>query len=558
MTGNAQLWGWLDQGEDDPLAGKPLAEAFIQDILALRRLKLTMPLPFDPLKVRPSRLTRGARRALQDRFGEGFSEDPALRARKSLGQSYPDQISRRLGVIDNPVDAIVCPASLGEALALLKLAADHRMRVKAAGGATNVIGAFDARADRRPVIAADMTRLNKVVGISVMDRTVTAEAGVYLPDLEAALSQRGLTLGHFPQSFYGATLGGSIACNGAGQRSDGYGRIADNLISAVVATPSGEWRTETFRHASEGPWLGGLLAGSEGTLGLICSITLKAFAKPQAVEDRAWFLPDFETGAQITRELAQEGHALSMLRLSDEDETEFLSGFRLAMASKERAGILQRAFLRLKGAPKRPALLLAGFEGRAGERDAAFQRLAALAKARNGVALGAGPGASWRKTRYDLPYLRESLMRRGLGADTFETMVPWSRIEELRTHVTGTLREITSSTLGAESARAAVMCHLSHSYPEGACLYFTLIFPREDNALGQWRIIKSSVNAAISASGGAVSHHHGVGADNAHSLADMKGDAGLRILAALKAELDPGNVLASGMERIFPHGKIKA
>jgi alkyldihydroxyacetonephosphate synthase len=558
MTGNAQLWGWLDQGEQDPLAGKPVAEAYIQDMLGLRRLKLTMPLPFDPAKVRPSRLTRKARSALLDRFGEGFSEDPALRARKSLGQSYPDQIRRRLGVIDNPVDAIVCPANLGDALALLKLAADHRMRVKAAGGTTNVIGAFDARADRRPVIAADMTRMNKVIEISVMNRTATAEAGVLLPDLEAALSQHSLTLGHFPQSFHGATLGGSIACNGAGQRSDGYGRIADSLISAVVATPSGEWRTQPFRHASEGPWLGGLLAGSEGMLGLICAVTLKVFAKPQAVEDRAWFLPDFETGADIIRELAQEGHALSMLRLSDEDETGFLSGFRLAMAGKDRAGILQRAFLRLKHAPTRPALLIAGFEGRAGERDAAYQRLNALAKVRNGVSLGAGPGASWRKSRYDLPYLRESLMRRGLGVDTFETAVPWSRISELRTHVTGTLREITASTLGAQSGRAAVMCHLSHCYPEGACLYFTLIFPREDNALRQWRIIKSSVNAAISGGGGAVSHHHGVGADNADTLADVKGDTGRRMLAALKAELDPGNVLASGMERIFPQGKNKA
>jgi alkyldihydroxyacetonephosphate synthase len=422
MTGDRQLWGWLEQGDHDPLAGKPMAETFLRDMLGLQRLKLTMPLPFDPVKIRPSRLTQRMRKALRERFGEsGLSEDTALRAHKSLGQSYPDQIKRRQGLVDNPVDAVVCPESLAEALTLLQLAATCRFRVQATGGATNVVGAFEPHADRRPVIAADMTRLNKVIEISAADRTVTAQAGILLPDLEEALSRRGLTLGHFPQSFHGATLGGSIACNGAGQRSDGYGRISENFISAVVATPSGEWRTEPFRHAAEGPSFGGLIAGSEGLLGLICAATLKVRAKPQAVEDRAWFFPDFDLGVEVTQELAQQGHTLSMLRLSDEDETQFLSGFRLAMAGKNQADLLQRMFLSMKRAPKRPALLLAGFEGRRQDQSKAFEHLNSLAYARGAISLGTKPGASWRKGRYDLPYLRESLMRRGLGVDTFET-----------------------------------------------------------------------------------------------------------------------------------------
>jgi alkyldihydroxyacetonephosphate synthase len=117
---------------------------------------------------------------------------------------------------------------------------------------------------------------------------------------------------------------------------------------------------------------------------------------------------------------------------------------------------------------------------------------------------------------------------------------------------------MTASTLGANAGRAAVMCHLSHSYPDGACLYFTVIFPREENALRQWRIIKSAVSASIEACGGAASHHHGAGADHADAVSLRKGDAGVRLLTALKVELDPDNVLAGGMERMWPQGKNKA
>jgi alkyldihydroxyacetonephosphate synthase len=559
MTNTAHLWGWLGQGDSDPLAGKPMAEDFLRDLLGLERLEATMPLPFDRTKVRPSRLTRKVRSALKERFGEeGFREDPLLRAHKSLGQSYPDQIRRRSRLIDNPVDAVVRCASLADALSLLQLAAEFGFRVTVTGGATNVTAALQPSPDRRALVAADMTRMDKVLDISVSDRTVTAEAGILLPDLEAALGAKGLTLGHFPQSFHGATLGGSIACNGAGQRSDGYGRIAENMISAVVATPSGEWRTEPFRHAAEGPWLGGLLPGSEGLLGLICAVTLKVFPKPEVIEDRAYFMPNFEAGTEAVRLLAQRGHDFSMLRLSDAAETAFLTDFRLAMSGRSRATLLQRTVLRLKSAPKNPSLLLAGFEGAWVERGEAFGELNGVARRLGGVALGTRPGASWRKGRYDLPYLRESLMRRGIGVDTFETFVPWSALAVLKTRVEATLKEITASTLGAKSGHPIVLCHLSHSYPEGACLYFTLIFPRDENALQQWRIIKSSVNAEIMACGGAASHHHGVGADHADAAAAHKGGLGRRLLAALKAELDPDNILSGGMERILPHGKIKA
>ena len=145
-------------------------------------------------------------------------------------------------------------------------------------------------------------------------------------------------------------------------------------------------------------------------------------------------------------------------------------------------------------------------------------------------------------------YLRESLLRRGIGVDTFETAVPWSEAQALHDRLCETLMEITTATLSGARGKAAVMCHLSHSYPEGACLYFTLVFPQNGNPLVQWRVIKSAVMAAVSEHGGAVSHHHGVGADHAAMAALDRGPLALGVLKSLKSALDPDNLIATGID----------
>ena len=548
MRAEKPLYGWLDQGDGDPLDGKPLAKEMLRHMLGMTALQEVPPKPFAPASIRASRLTKTAQEALREHFGdERLSLDPTERARLSLGQSYPDQIRRRSGDVGPAADAVLRPKSAEECLALLKCASQFRFCVTPVGGGSNVVGAIGAGPDKRPWVIADLTLMNRVIDISSVNQTVEAEAGISLGDLEKALSPKGLTLGHFPQSFHGATLGGSIACNGAGQRSDHYGRLSGNFLSACLATPKGLWKTEPFRHAASGPWLGGLVPGAEGMFGLICSATLRLHKAPETVEDRAWFFPSFESGCEAVRNLAQEGHGLAMLRLSDESETQFLSQFRLAMAGSAHAPLVQRLALKLKRTPPRPALLIAGFEGKRAECNETFNALGFRLRAVGGVALGRRPGESWRRGRYELPYLRESLLRLGVGVDTFETAVPWSDAQGLREGVCETLKEIVAATLGGQEGKAAVMCHLSHSYPEGACLYFTLVFPQNDNPLIQSHVIKSAVMAAVSERGGTVSHHHGVGDDHVEMAAMDKGPLALAALRSLKSAFDPENLIASGI-----------
>ena len=555
MDEKTALWGWLDQGDLDPLAGKKKAEDLIRHLLGLSELRHTPPELFNPAALRRSRLGKAARTALHARFGAaGFSEDSVKRARLSLGQSYPDQLKRRSGIVENPVDAIVSPTSVIDATDLLKLATIHKFSVTAAGGASNVVGAFNVSGDKRPRIVADMTQMGDVIEISGQDHTVSAQAGITLPALETALNARGLTLGHFPQSFHGATLGGSIACNGAGQRSDGYGRLQDNLVRAEIATPSGLWATESFRHAASGPWLGGLVAGSEGLLGLLCNVTMRVHAGPEIVEDRAWYFPDFDSACNAVRHAAQNGHNLSMLRVSDAEETNFLGRFSNAMAGRDNPPFLHRLVLAAKRVPPRPVLLIAGFEGPRSKMKAAFDELGATSSRHGAVSLGRRPGASWRKGRYNLPYLRESLMSRGLGVDTFETALPWHALQDAHVTVKQALKEIIATSRGSLPGNAAVMCHLSHCYPEGACLYFTAIFPRNDDALAQWRVIKAQASETIIRAGGTISHHHGIGADHAEYAGVEKGELGLSLLRAVKLALDPENVMVGGASSLFKQG----
>ena len=543
----AKLWGWLDADHPDPLATAPKVDGWLAGMLGLPELTRTPPSPLDPAKVRETRLTAEMVAALEAAVGGGVSLDPAVRAHRTVGQSYPDQLERRAGKVRDVVDAVAFPENAVEAGRLLDAAGQHGFRVTPAGGGTSVVGGFDAPRDKRPLVVADTTHLDRVE-IAAADGTVTAGAGVRLDRLDEVLSHSNVTIGHYPQSFHGATVGGAIAANGSGQRSDLYGRIADRLVSARMATPSGLWSTEAFREASAGPWLGGLVAGSEGLFGILTDATLRLQAAPEHVEDRAWLAPSFEAGLRAARDLAQAGHGLAMMRVSDEAETAFLTGFRLARAGADVPPLLERTLLLVKRAPRRPALVIAGYEGSNQGTGRAFAQASGALRKAGATSLGSRPGASWRKSRYDLPHLRESLMARGLGVDTFETAASWSKLPALHAAVRAAITDAVGGTLEG-TGHAAVLCHAGHAYPEGACLYFTAIFPRAVDALEQWRAIKKAATQAIVANGGALSHHHGLGADHAPWLKDEKGAIGVALLTALARTLDPRRIMSVGASR---------
>jgi alkyldihydroxyacetonephosphate synthase len=389
--------------------------------------------------------------------------------------------------------------------------------------------------------------MDRLIEVNTTDNTATAEAGIYGPTLDKALRAQGVTLGHYPQSFEFSTLGGWIAHRGAGQQSGRYGRADKWLVSAKLATPRGLLTTEDFPASSAGPRITDLVLGSEGAFGVITEATFATRAAPVVSQYSAWLFHDFARGAAAIRRAVQERLPFAMLRLSDAEETRFYRAFSEVGKKPGLSGRLANMFLKSRGFDSNACAMIAGFEGDAASVDRARKQFATIAKGLGALSAGSSAGERWYQGRFHGPYLREPMMDRGLGIDTLETAAHWSKLDGLYAGVKKALEDSMRETAPRPGARGIVMCHISHSYPDGASLYFTYIFPRALHGdVAQWQTIKRAATDAIVANGGTISHHHGVGEDHLPWIEQEKGALGVDILRAIKSTLDPKGILNPG------------
>jgi alkyldihydroxyacetonephosphate synthase len=170
--------------------------------------------------------------------------DPAGRLAHARGQSLPDWVALRAGLIDTFPDGVAYPASDEEVRALLAYARRSEARLVPYGGGTSVVGHINPLPGRRPVLTVDLGRLNRLISLDETSQLATLEAGIAGPVLENQLRARGYTLGHFPQSFEYSTLGGWIATRSSGQQSYHYGRIEELFAGGHIETP---WVISTCR-----------------------------------------------------------------------------------------------------------------------------------------------------------------------------------------------------------------------------------------------------------------------------------------------------------------------
>jgi alkyldihydroxyacetonephosphate synthase len=315
-----------------------------------------------------------------------------------------------------------------------------------------------------------------------------------------------------------------------------------------VASPTGPWSTENFPASAAGPRFGDLLVGSEGLLGVITDATVKIHSKPAVKDYRGYLFKTFADGVSAVRQMVQHGLPTAMMRLSDADETWFFQAFSTSQSSSSSVFTsIAKRYLALKGFDERPCLFILGLEGDRETVDYARSRCGAVIKAHGGFHLGTSPGDRWYHGRFSAPFMRDPMMDHGLGVDTLETATQWSNIEKLYNAVRDALREAIAGTMPSPGMKGVVLAHVSHSYPDGASLYFTYIFPRDlSQEIDQWRTIKAAASEAIITNGGTISHHHGVGEDHLPWLRAEKGDIAMRTLSAIKRELDPKGILNPG------------
>jgi alkyldihydroxyacetonephosphate synthase len=467
---------------------------------------------------------------------KGLSAEPEARIRRAAGRSYPDLVRLRSGTLEQAPDAVAVPDSRERVAVILEACSDTGVAVVPFGGGSSVVGGLDAVAGgHSAVLSLDLTALRDVE-LDATSLTAKLGPGLHGPEAEAALGRRGVTLGHFPQSYEQATIGGYAATRSAGQASTGYGRFDEMVTAVELATPIGPLRTLDVPHTAAGPALRELVLGSEGTLGVITEVGCRVRPAPQERIFEGWVAEDFRAGSEIVRTLIQNDEAPDVLRLSDEEET------RVSLRLSGSEGLQKRAldaYLGLRGRSG-GCLVICGYEG---ERESVRRRRSLATRrlrAGDAVSLGKAAGRSWEKARFEGPYLRDELIGLGVFVETLETAHTWSRLHELYAGVGDALR----AALGPDSI---VMCHLSHAYPDGASLYFTFLArAREGQEIEQWRGAKSAACEAIVAAEGTITHHHAVGRDHAPYMRAEIGDAGVAAIRAVKERLDPAWIMNPG------------
>lgn len=542
--------GWGQTGHPNPLPDGAPQWKLLRDALGLTTLPATPAKKLADCVLPLNQLPAAAKHGLEEIVGtDNVHVSDFERAFHARGQSYHDLLHLRAGKLGLAPDAVVYPQSSAQVERVLALCAERNIAVVPFGGGSSVVGGVNAHAKSvgGPVITLDMTAMNNVLKINKHAMTATIEAGIYGPDLEHQLAKHGVTLSHFPQSFQFSTLGGWIAASGAGQQSNRYGKAGKWLVGAQLVTPHGTWDTEAFPASAAGPNLAQLLCGSEGTLGVITQATVRIHDIPKAKDYRGYLLPDFETGLALARQINHADIPIAMLRLSDPDETAYFQAFSAGLASGLKTA-LQKLYLRWKRMGDTPCLLLIGLEGNPSTVAWARAQTSSLCRKAGALSLGTSPGKKWYHSRFDSPFARDPMLDRGIGIDTLETAASWPTLLELQSKVRTAILDAIASPAPeaseAESLQGICMSHLSHSYPDGASLYFTFLFPRDlENDVAQWQKIKRAATDAITSNGGTISHHHGVGTDHAPWMEEEKGAIGMNLLRQLKSELDPKGIM---------------
>lgn len=467
--------------------------------------------------------------------------DPEIRIRHARGQSFPDWVALRGGDIGQFPDGVAFPNSKEDVSELIQFAKKFRIRVIPYGGGTSVVGHINILAAHRPVLTINLSRLNRCIRIDEESHLATFGAGIVGSDLEAQLRSRGFTLGHYPQSFEYSTLGGWIATRSSGQQSIGYGRIESLYKGGTLDTPSGSMDIPVFPASAAGPDLKELILGSEGRLGIITTATIQVSPIPEREDFHAIFFPDWNCGFLAVKEIIHAGVPLSLLRYSNAEETKST----LALAGRENlTGLLER-LLALRDIKEGKCMLLTGFSGKDSQVKTSRKHVLGISGDHDGVHIGRTFGSQWLKTRFQTPYLRNTLWDMGYGVDTLETAVPWGRVNQT---LVGIEKSIKKSAENYEE-NVHVFSHLSHIYPTGSSIYTTFIFRLDQDlkkTLNIWKDMKDSACRNILENGGTISHHHGVGIDHANYLFEEKREIGMVLIKNIFESMDPNGIMNPG------------
>ncbi|MCW3018939.1 MAG: linked oxidase domain protein [Solirubrobacterales bacterium] len=459
------------------------------------------------------------------------SVDVRSRASHALGKSYTDVVRGFRGRFEHPPDLVASPRDEVDLERLLEWCASERVAAIPFGGGTSVVGGVTPLVSDsyNGVVSIDLRALDRVLEVDEVSRAACIQAGALGPELETQLAAHGLTLRHFPQSFEYSTLGGWIATRAAGHFATLWTHIEDFVESVRAITPAGAWESRRLPGSGAGVSPDRMLAGSEGTLGVITQAWVRVQPRPSQRSSAGVRFASFLAGAECVRAISQAGLHPSNCRLLDAGEA------ALTMAGDGTS-----------------ALLVLGFESADHPVEAAMARALELCAAHGGVTAerhdrdgGGDAVSSWRDAFLGAPYVRDTLVATGVLAETFETAITWERLPAFHERVSAATEEAVREVCGGPGR---VFCRLTHVYPDGAAPYFTVLAPaRRGEEVEQWAAIKRAASDAILAAGGTITHHHAVGRDHRPWYDRQRPEPFAAALRGAKLAVDPDGIMNPGV-----------
>jgi alkyldihydroxyacetonephosphate synthase len=543
-------WGWGEEGVSFTHTDKPALAPFIRLHLGLDvEAETSRPVALDELRIPDSSLEPSLRSALESAVGsERVSTDPLDRVVHARGKCLRDLVRHRRGELGRVPDVVVRPDDEDEVAAVLRAALDADAVLIPFGGGTNISGSLEApESETRTVVSVDMGLMDRVLEIDDESRLARVQAGVLGPRLEEQLNARGWTVGHFPDSFTHSTLGGWIATRSSGMQSDKYGDVADLTRAVRVVTPSGILATRPVPHTSTGPSVREMVLGSEGRLGIITEATVHVHRVPERRTILGYLFPSWPEALAAMREISESEASPSVTRVSDVAETRFSFATRKepSLLDRLKSKVLQTYLERRRNFDlEATCLSFIGYEGTKDHVAAQRKLVGKIVSRHGGLCVGSGPGELYDQKKFDTPYIRDYLLDRGAPGDVSETSAPWSALSTLYDNVT----EAAQRAFDELGVRGYIMCHLSHSYHAGACLYFTFAFKpsgRRD-VLEEYDVVKDAIQQTFVDSGATLSHHHAVGTEHAKWLEQDISGPGVAMLRSLFDGVDPGANLNPG------------
>ena len=545
-------WGWGYEDITFNDSEKPELWPYLKRELGVDEIRWNKPIDFDEVTLPNQKNNDAFLAALEQKLdSDQIVEDKKTRLIHAAGKSFRDLWLIRHGNIKFAPDCVIFPNNENDVVSIVNAAKEYGVVLIPFGGGSNIAGCLEPKDHHnRMVVSLDMCRMHKVIEIDQYSLIARIQPGVYGQHLEDQLAEHGVTLGHFPDSFLHSTLGGWVATRSAGMQSDIYGKIEDMVISLRMVTPSGTIITRTVPKSSNGIDIRHLCIGSEGILGVITEVTIQVHKKPEKEDWYGWLFPDFQSGIDAIHECHRYNCMPTVTRLNDPKKTALSFAFKTPKTGFK--ATIANTFKWYIGNVKKInfnqcCLMVVKYEGTQQEFKNIRKKVSSIYKKHRGVCLGAEPGRSFAKVKFDFPHLRDFTMDRSIMADVSETATTWNNLCAM--HKNG-LKEI-ENAIKETGVNGWVGCHLSHSYHSGASLYFTFgCLQRKGREIEQYLYVKKAAEDAFMKNGGTLSHHHAVGTEHLPWVEEDLSSTGLKAVKALKNGLDPNGIMNPG--KIIP------